>query len=321
MSVRRDKEGRYHVEMCIRGKRVHRRLPEGATASDAKALDAEVRRSLQADKTSKAPTIPGNPPLTDLLAHYAEVYALTLRGWQEAQYHAYRIAPWCEGKRASDTRTVAAKATADMRGHYRPGTINKSLNALSRALSLAWEKGETDQDYSAQIRRLPENNMRERVLTLEEVQCLADQASPSVRAGIWIGLYSGMRRGEIVQLRPQHIDLETGLLTIPAGMTKSQRIRTVPIATPLRPWLESVPLGIGAEGFKTGFARARVKAGLPDVTIHDLRRSCGTFLIRAGVDLYVVSKILGHSSVTVTQQRYAHLATKQLTEGMRKAFG
>lgn len=269
--------------------------------------------------TAPAPT--SDPLLTELLGHYTEVYALTLKGWKEAQYHAYRIAPWCEGKRASETRAVAAKATADMHGHYRPATVNKSLNALSRALSLAWEKGETEQDYSAQIRRLPENNQRERVLTIHEVQRLADQASPTVRAGIWIGLYSGLRRGEIVQLRPQHIDLEAGMLTIPAGMTKSQRIRSVPIATPLRPWLASVPLGIGAEGFKTGFVRARVAAGLPDVTIHDLRRSCGTFLIRAGVDLYVVSKILGHSSVTVTQQRYAHLATKQLSAGMKKAFG
>ena len=60
---------------------------------------------------------------------------------------------------------------------------------------------------------------------------------------------------------------------------------------------------------------------MPAVTFHDLRRSCGTLIIEAGVDLYVVSKILGHSSVGVTQARYAHLQTEQMREGMKKAFG
>lgn len=317
MPIRKDKAGRYHVEVCVSRQRLHRRLPEGASASDAKELEAELRRAVRANP--RKPVVPGNPLLTDLVADYAEVYALRLKGWKEAQYHAYRLGPWLEGKRAADTRAVCARVIEDWAGHYRPGTVNKSLNALSRALSLAWERGETDQDYSRMVRRLPENNQRTRVLTLDEVQRIADQASEAVRAGIWIALYTGMRRGEVVRLRPEHINAHE--IEIPAGMTKTNRTRTIPIASPVRPWLEHVPLGLGAEGFKTGWVRARVKAGIPDATIHDLRRSCGTMLIRAGVDLYVVSKILGHSSVTVTQQRYAHLATDQVREGMRRAFG
>jgi integrase len=64
-----------------------------------------------------------------------------------------------------------------------------------------------------------------------------------------------------------------------------------------------------------------VKAKLPDVQFRDLRRSCGTMLVRAGVDLYVVSRILGHSSTAVTQKHYAHLLVEQLKDGMRKTFG
>ena len=60
---------------------------------------------------------------------------------------------------------------------------------------------------------------------------------------------------------------------------------------------------------------------MPDVQFRDLRRSCGTMLIRAGVDLYVVSKILGHSSTGVTQKHYAHLLVEQLKDGMTRAFG
>jgi integrase len=80
-------------------------------------------------------------------------------------------------------------------------------------------------------------------------------------------------------------------------------------------------LAISVEGLKTGFRRAAVKAGLPKVTFHDLRRSCASMMIEAGVDLYVVSKLLGHSSVQVTQQRYAWMQTERVADGLRKTFG
>lgn len=39
------------------------------------------------------------------------------------------------------------------------------------------------------------------------------------------------------------------------------------------------------------------------------------------IDLYVVSKLLAHSSVTVTQTRYGHLQTDRIAEGLKKTFG
>ena len=62
--------------------------------------------------------------------------------------------------------------------------------------------------------------------------------------------------------------------------------------------------------------RAREAAGMPDVTFHDLRRSCGTLLIQKGVELHIVSKILGHTSTSVTERVYAHLHARQLRAGL-----
>ena len=59
---------------------------------------------------------------------------------------------------------------------------------------------------------------------------------------------------------------------------------------------------------------------MPWMNFHDLRRSCAKLLIKAEVDLYVVSKLLGHSTVVVTQQRYGHLQTKRIKDGLDKAF-
>jgi integrase len=70
------------------------------------------------------------------------------------------------------------------------------------------------------------------------------------------------------------------------------------------------------DGFSKQFAKVADRAKVPDVTFHDLRRHVGTLLINGGERLEVVSKLLGHSTVAVTQRSYAHLAT----EATRAAF-
>jgi integrase len=245
-------------------------------------------------------------------------HAKTLRSPATATNHAARCGPWTEGRKASEARQVAAAITQDMRGKYADATINRTLGALSKALRLAWERGETVEDYSGRVKRLPERNMRDVVLTVDQVRSIADKASEPVRAAMWIALYTGCRRGEICAIRAE--DVGESVITLRAGNTKSLRTRLVPITAPLRPWLEHLPLRVTAEGLKSGFRRARVAAGLPGVNFHDLRRSCATMMIAAGVDLYVVSKLLGHSSVAVTQARYAHLQTTAIAEGLERTF-
>jgi integrase len=258
--------------------------------------------------------IPGDPLLIDLLADYSQRHALTLRSPDTAQHHAARIGRWCEGKRASNTRQVVAAITQDMAGHYAPATINRSLGTLGKALSMAWQRGAVAHDYSGLVRRLPENNARTVSLTMADVAKLAECASPPVRAAIWVSLLTGCRRGEVLAIRPDMIDTSTILL--PAGATKSERAREVPIIPPLRPWLAMLPIPLTFEGLKSGFRRAREKAGMPHVHYHDLRRSCGTLLIREGVPLHIVSRILGHSSTAVTERVYAHLSSAQVQKGL-----
>lgn len=314
MSIWTDKQGRRHVGVMVAGERVHRVLPETASARDAKQLEAEIRSSL----TQKRPTIPGDPLLVDVMNWY-RAHAKTLRSPDTALYHADRCGPWVQGYRASQVRQVVAKMKVDMHGHYAPATINRTLGALSKALALAWEREATPHDYSGHVKRLPDAARRDTTLSIAEVQRLADAASEPVGAAIWIALYTGCRRGEICSIREEDIGPDT--ITLRAGATKTLKTRTIPITSALRPWLPHLPLSVNFEGLKSGFRRARESAGLPHVTFHDLRRSCATLMIAKGVDLYVVSKLLGHSSVSVTQSRYAHLQVAAVADGLEKAFG
>ena len=156
MPIRRDTEGRWHAEACIGRRRLHRRLPPGAGAGDAKRTEAELIHALRAQVATQAPIIPGDPLLAELLADYTERHAGTLRSPQTARYHAYRIGRWCEGRRASEARQVAAAIQQDLLGHYAQATINRSLGALSKALRDAWRRGRVPMDYSGMIERLPD---------------------------------------------------------------------------------------------------------------------------------------------------------------------
>lgn len=315
MSIWTDKEGRRHVGIMLGGKRVHRILPAGTSASAAKQLEADIRAALGVQRT---PTIPGDPLLTAIMGLYVE-HAQGLRSPKTATQHAERIGAWAAKYRASQTKECAAHVLRDMKPHYKPATINRTLGALKKGLALAWERNLIPENYGLRIKRLPEHNARDVTLSLDQVRILAEHASDQVAAAIWIALYTGMRRGEILAM--QSADIGKASITVRAGNTKTLKTRVVPIAGPLRAHLAKVPLKINQEGLKSGFRHARERAGMPWVTFHDLRRSCGTLMIEAGVDIYVVSKVLGHSSVAVTQARYAHLQIDRMAEGLQRTFG
>lgn len=315
MSIWQDKHGRFHVGVMRGGKRLHRKLPEGASKSDAKDLEAALREAVG---KKAAPSIPHDPPMTAVLGLYIE-HAKSLRSPDTAIHHANRLGPWAEQFRASQARACASKVVADMREAYAPATINRSLAAMKKGLSLAWERGLTHENYGLHVKAIPARNLRDLTLTMEQVETLTQHASEQVAAAIWIAIYTACRRGEILQMRKE--DISGDYLKIHAGNTKTLKARTIPIVPPLRKWLKFIPLNINAEGLKTGFRRARVGAEMPWVTFHDLRRSCATLMIEKGVDLYAVSRLLGHSSVAVTQSRYAKMADEQVMGGLVKTFG
>jgi integrase len=251
------------------------------------------------------------------MAGYAR-HAETLRGPKPARYAALRIVPWVEGRTASQARQVAAAFVQDVTAIYTPRTINKSLGTLKKALSLAYERGAIPQNYGDVIKLLPENNIRTTTLTLDEVGRLAACASENVRAAIWIAVYTGCRRGEICGIRADDIGEDSIILR--SGMTKTQKHRAIPIIAPLRPWLKYLPLRISAGGLGSSFENARAAAGMPHVKFHDLRRSCATLMLAAGVPMNVIAKLLGHSSTRVTETRYAHLQLDAVRNGLDAAF-
>lgn len=301
MSIWDDAKGRKHVGIMVNGQRVHRILPQGASASDAKLVEAELRASVA--RAPKRVTIPGDPPMMKILELYVE-HAQTLKSATTSKHHAKRLWPWAEKYKASQAQEFADHVIKDMRDAYAHATINRSLACAKKGLWLAWRKKMTGENYGLRIQSMTVNNKREVFLSVEQVRDIAQHCTVQAQAAIWFALLTGARRGEIFQIRAEHIGADT--IMLPASHTKTNRMRVIPIIPALRPWLEHFPLTMTVDGVKSSWRRARVSAGMAHVNFHDLRHSCASIMLGLGVDLYTISKVLGHSNVATTQ-RYAHL--------------
>jgi integrase len=108
----------------------------------------------------------------------------------------------------------------------------------------------------------------------------------------------------------KNVDFEYRIIKV--EKTKSKKARVIPINSRLYDMLKKLEAERGDnqqvfpfKNIQTAWGNARRRAGLEDLTFHDLRRTFGTRLLEAGVDIVTISMLYGHSSVLVTQ-RYLH---------------
>src|SRR2546427_2075017 len=200
----------------------------------------------------------------------------------------------------------------------RPATINRDLSRLRRMFSLAIEWDLLEESPMTGIRFLRENNARTRYLSLEEsIRLIANCIAPHIRALATVALHSGMRLGEILNLRWRDLDFASGFILV--RDSKNGESRHVPMDATLSALFRAYPHRLGTDlvfsssrggrivDVRTGFQNACQRAELTDLHFHDLRHTFASQFVMAGGDLYILKEILGHKSITMTQ-RYAHLS-------------
>lgn len=171
----------------------------------------------------------------------------------------------------------------------------------------------------AKVRKGKEPAGRLRYLSTGEIDRLLGAASARMYPALACAILTGLRRGELLGLRWENVDLERGIIYVLES--KSGTGREVPVSSKLREVLETMPGGNGlvfelpVVSFRRGFAAAVKRAGLAHVRAHDLRHTFAShFVMRTG-DLPALQRILGHASYRMTQ-RYAHLSRSHLASEM-----
>jgi integrase len=197
--------------------------------------------------------------------------------------------------------------------HVSKSTVNRDIAVLKRLFNLAVDWGLLQKNPLRKVAhyRIEEKLMR--VLTHEEERKLVEAAAPHFKPVIVVAINTAMRRGELLDLQWEQVDLVTGTITV--RHSKNGRVRHVPLNRTAQEALLSIPephtghvfryRGAPIQDTKTAFLKAVKRAGISPCRFHDLRHTAATRLVLAGVDLATVKELLGHASISTTM-RYAH---------------
>ncbi len=199
----------------------------------------------------------------------------------------------------------------------KPVAANRLMEQLRKMYNLAidWEFLPVDFRNPAKgIARFKEKS-RTRFLSTAEyervIESLAKERSVYVRAAFLLLMFTALRKSEILSLRWEHVDLEAAIAKILAEDTKNeddlfqhlspQAIRILSVLPREGEFVICQEIGRGGRvvdkaknNITKAWDRIRKRANVPDVTIHDLRRSGGTFLVRDGFSLPIIGKVLNH---------------------------
>jgi integrase len=185
--------------------------------------------------------------------------------------------------------------------------------------AVQWEMvNEEIREKVRRVKLLAENNRRLRYLSIDESQTLIKECDNHLRPIVITTLNTGMRKGEILNLKWENVDLKNGFIL--HDKTKNGERREIPINAGLKDELQGeirrldVPnvffdpaTGRPYQDVKKSFKSACRRAVIKDFVFHDLRHTFASQLVMAGADIATVKELLGHKTLTMTL-RYAHLA-------------
>jgi len=210
-----------------------------------------------------------------------------------------------------------------------PGTVNRKMAMLKHLVHKCSDWGLVDEDTLRTVRKvkqLKEPAGRLRYLSPEEVQRLLKECNnPQLRAIVTVAVNTGMRRGEILNLTWDNVDLRNGYLLV--TQSKNGDRREVPINAAVREVLAGIvrrldsphvfcdEKGVMFKGGRNAFERACKRAGIYDFHFHDLRHTAASFMAMGGVDLMSIKQILGHKTIQMTL-RYSHLSPGHLRKAV-----
>ena len=200
-------------------------------------------------------------------------------------------------------------------------------NQMVNAIKLFYRTVENRNLEIEKVHRPKSEKTLPNVLSKEEVKGILQAHSNTKHVAMLSLIYAcGLRRNELISLKPQDIDSKRGILII--RQSKGKKDRITPISLKLiellrqyyisnKPvtWLfEGQHKGIqySAESLQSVLKQALKKANITKpVTLHWLRHSYATHLLEAGTDLRYIQELLGHSSSRTTEI-YTHVSTKNL---------
>ena len=236
-------------------------------------------------------------------------------------------------------------------------TVHRVHRVLRTCLLRAVKFGYLDKSPLVKVNAPDRRSPRRGTLSVASAQRLLEWLQvhrPTAYMAAFLALYTGMREGEVAGLQWRDIDIQSAVIRVERtrqrisakqdilGPTKtdgSQRriVVTQFVVEELQQWMRAQQMYEGDQwsvdsfvvrtidgvipapaAWATSIRLARDALKLPSVTFHDLRHTHATWLLESGVDLKTVSQRLGHTSITITADIYAHVTDSMQRKAVEK---
>jgi len=209
-------------------------------------------------------------------------------------------------------------------------SLNRPIACLKHMFTKAIEWGFLKENPAKPVKLFKENNRRLRFLTEDEINRLLSNCSGYLRDIVLLALNTGMRKGEIFNLKWQDVDFDLRMIHV--SDSKNYEARDIPINDILYETLKALrdkaeegqeyvfvnpKTGRPYDDLKRSFKTALKRAGIEDFTFHDLRHTFASHLVMNGVDLMTVKELLGHKNISMTM-RYSHLSPDHKRAAVKK---
>lgn len=247
----------------------------------------------------------------DLYAYHLDRFLAAAPGLRMSEVTPAVLRSYMAGLRRKDGRAYSA--------HY----VDQVYRTLHTFLSWVVREGGMESNPLDHVRRPRVPRTKSPRLTLEEVERLLEAVKSGSNpardlAMVCLAVDSGLRRGEIITLELDHVDLGAGVVRV---IGKGSREREVPVGSfslvalrtylALRPTVATKKVFLTRRGrpftrngVQTLMYRLKERAGLPQVRWHLLRHTFANFFIANGGGLRMLADILGHASVDTTARIY-----------------
>lgn len=267
--------------------------------------------------------------------HYLPMAKARKKSWKQDEYWIRKRINQDIGRR--QLKSIASRDVAQLHLKEKDCTsatgANHLLATIKMVMSSAVKLGFAERNPALGLEKFKEPPPRDRYLSKEELPRFLDALdrldSRLGASALRLLLFTGMRRNEALSLRWDAVSIEDRRLAL--SVTKNKRPRYVHLnskavevfrdlaekrlSEPMTRNSEYVfPSRAGAKlphmfDLRQSFSKALELASLPDTyVVHDLRRTFGSWLAMGNTNLHMVSKLLGHRTIAVTESTYAHLS-------------
>jgi len=321
MPVYHDKQKgrwRFTFNRIVSGRRhrASRLLPKAWNRSRAEAYDHQETGRLYAVATGIEQRPDGL--IEESVRLYLSHGIAGKRSHDPAARHLAALLPWYEGRALTELPEVSRRYVTEAK--LTSSTVHVRLAWLKAACRYAWKHHAVCQhDPTARMTVPAANDERQHYLTIPQLKRLLKAFDdPEAAALTRIAFYTGLRWiTEILPLTPDDLRPARNETWISVGITKNGTPRMVPVHPAIERDLKRLPFTRPARAYYSAFQRARSKAGLGHIRMHDLRHSLASEIISRGGTLADVQGALHHKSVA-SSRRYAHLYPSRLRSIMLK---